>query len=49
MLFKALKRMIERENFESKEAMGEKVSIIYANDQLSKEEYEVLMALLDSK
>ena len=49
MLFKALKRMIERENYTSKEEMGEKVSIIYANDQLSKEEYEVLMTLLDER
>lgn len=49
MLYKCLKRMIQRENYESKEAMGEKISIIYANDQLTKEQYEELMAMLNAK
>ena len=48
MLFKCLKRMIERENYESKEAMAEKISILFANDQLSKEQYEALMAMLEA-
>ena len=46
MLYKCLKRMIQRENYESKEAMAEKISILYANDQLTKEQYEELMAML---
>lgn len=49
MLYKCLKRMIQRENYESKEAMAEKISILYANDQLTKEQYEELMAMLNAK
>ena len=48
MLFKCLKRMIERGNYESKEAMAEKIAILLANDQLSKEQYETLMAMLEA-
>lgn len=47
MLFKCLKRMIERGNYESKEAMAEKLSVLYAADQLTKEEYLELMAMLE--
>ena len=46
MLFKCLKRMIERGNFESKEAMAEKISILFANDQLTQNEYDELMNML---
>ena len=46
MLFKCLKRMIEKGNYESKEAMGEKISIIFANDQLTQNEYDELMNML---
>ena len=49
MLYKCLKRMIQRENYESKEAMAEKISILYANDQLTKEQYEELMAMLNAQ
>ena len=48
MLFKCLKRMIEKGNYESKEEMLEKVSILYANNQLSKEQYEDLVNLLEA-
>ena len=48
MLFKCLKRMIERGNFESKEAMAEKVSILFANNQLTQTQYEELMAMLEA-
>ena len=48
MLFKCLKRMIERGNYESKEAMAEKVSILFANDQLTQSQYEELMAMLEA-
>lgn len=46
MLFKCLKRMIQRKNYQTKESMEEKISILYANDQLTKEQYEELMAML---
>ena len=48
MLFKCLKRMIERGNFESKEAMAEKISILFANDQLTQTQYEELIAMLEA-
>lgn len=49
MLYKCLKRMIQRENYQSKEAMAEKMSILFANDQLTKEQYEELMAMLNAQ
>ena len=48
MLFKCLKRMIERGNYESKEAMAEKISILFANDQLTQSQYEELMQMLEA-
>ena len=48
MLFKCLKRMIQRGNYESKEAMAEKISILFANDQLTQSQYEELMAMLEA-
>lgn len=48
MLYKCLKRMIEKGNYESKEAMLEKISILYANNQLSKEQYEDLVNMLEA-
>ena len=48
MLYKCLKRMIEKGNYDSKEEMLEKVSILYANNQLSKEQYEDLVNLLEA-
>lgn len=48
MLYKCLKRMIEKGNYESKEAMLEKVSILYANNQLTKEQYEDLVNMLEA-
>ena len=48
MLFKCLKRMIEKGNYESKEEMLEKVSILYANNQLTKEQYEDLVNILEA-
>ena len=35
-------------NYESKEAMAEKISILFANDQLTQSQYEELMAMLDA-
>lgn len=46
MLFKCLKRRIEKGNYESKEKLAEQISLIYANEQLTNEQYNELMALL---
>ena len=46
MLYKCLVRMIQKGNYESKEAMAEKISIIFANDQLTQNEYDELMNML---
>ena len=48
MLFKCLKRMIEKGNYVSKEAMAEKISILFANDQLTQSQYEELMGMLEA-
>ena len=48
MLFKCLKRIIEKGNYESKEAIAEKISIIFANDQLTQSQYEELMQMLEA-
>ena len=47
MLYKTLKRAIERGNYSSKEEMGEKISIIYANGQLTEEQYIELIWLME--
>ena len=46
MLFKILKRCIEKGNYETKEAMEEKLSVLYAADQLTTEQYQELMKML---
>ena len=46
MLFKVLKRSIENENYISKEDMEEKLSILFANNQITKEQYQELINLL---
>ena len=43
MLYRTLKRMIERGNTEG---MVEKLDIFYAADKLTREQYEELVALL---
>ena len=48
MLFKCLVRMVQKGNYESKEAMAEKISILFANDQLTQSQYEELMAMLEA-
>ena len=47
MLFKCLKRRIEKGNYESKEQIAEQISLIYANEQITNEQYQELMAMLD--
>ena len=49
MLFKCLKRRIEKGNYESKEELAEQISLIYANQQLTAEQYAELMDMLKAK
>ena len=46
MLLKRLKRRIEKGNYESKEQLAEQISLIYANGQLTDEQYTELMSML---
>ena len=46
MLYNCLKRRIEKGNYESKKAIAEQISLIYANEQLTDEQYSELMVLL---
>ena len=48
MLFKCLKRRIEKGNYESKEKLAEQISLIYANEQLTDEQYQELMQMLEA-
>lgn len=48
MLYKCLVRMVQKGNYESKEAMAEKISILFANDQLTQSQYEELMGMLEA-
>ena len=48
MLFKILKRCKEKGNYETKEAMEEKLSVLYAADQLTTEQYQELMKMLEA-
>ena len=47
MLYKCLKRRIEKGNYESKEVLAEQISLIYANEQLTDEQYQELMGMLE--
>ena len=46
MLFKCLKRRIEKGNYESTEQIAEQISLIYANEQITDEQYQELMQML---
>ncbi|MDD6401103.1 MAG: hypothetical protein PUG10_05795 [Lachnospiraceae bacterium] len=48
MLFKCLKRRIEKCDYKSKEALAEQISLIYANEQLTDEQYSELMNMLET-
>ena len=48
MLFKCLKKMVQRGNYESKEAMADKIAILFANDQLTQAQYEELVDMLEA-
>ena len=46
MLFKVLKRAIERGNYDTKEALMEKISLLYTSGQISDEEFFELLEML---
>ena len=46
MLFKVLKRAIERGNYDTKEAILEKISLLYTSGQLTDEEFFELLEML---
>ena len=46
MLFKALKRVIERGNYDTKEALMEKISLLYTSGQLTDEQFFELLEML---
>lgn len=47
MLYSVLKRCVERENYQNKEEFKETLAIIFASGQLTKEQYEELLKLLN--
>ena len=49
MLYKCLKRRIEKGNYENKEELAEQISLIYANEQLTAEQYDELMNMLKAE
>lgn len=49
MLYRVLKRAIERKNYNTKEDIVEKINILYANNQLSTNQYEELVQLLNNE
>ena len=46
MLSKVLKRAIERGNYDTKEALMEKISLLYTSGQISDEEFFELLEML---
>ena len=46
MLFKVLQRAIERGNYDTKEALMEKISLLYTSGQLTDEEFYELLEML---
>ena len=48
MLYKTMKRCIERENYNSIEEMAERVSLIYANGQITEDQYNVLIGFFNN-
>ncbi len=48
-MYKILARMIERKNYNSIEDMENKLSILMLNEQITKEEYQNLIDLLNKQ
>ena len=46
MLFKVLQRAIERGNYDTKEALMEKISLLYTSGQITDEEFFELLEML---
>ena len=49
MLYKTIKRCIEREDYNSIEEMSERVGLLYANGQLTEDQYIELIWMLNEK
>lgn len=49
MLYKTLKRCIERDNYNSIDEMAERISLLYANGQLTEDQYIELIWMLNDK
>ena len=49
MVYKLMKRMIEKGNYDSIESMKEKIAVFNLNGTLSDEERDELFALIDKK
>lgn len=47
MLYSVLIRCIERENYSDKDEFKETLAILFASKQLTKDEYEELIQLID--
>ena len=47
MLFKVLKRAIERGNYNTKEEMSEKISILFTAGQITEEQFNELIEMLE--
>ena len=49
MLYRTIKRCIERGNYNSVEEMLERVSLIYANGQITEDQFVELIWMLNDK
>ena len=48
MLYKMSKTYDRKGNYESKEAMANKIAVLFANDQLTQAQYEELVDMLEA-
>lgn len=49
MLYKVLKRMIEKGNYDSKEELMEKMDLLLLNNQITIDQFNELVAMLEQK
>ena len=48
MLYNFIKKKKKKGNYESKEAMADKIAVLFANDQLTQVQYEELVDMLEA-
>ena len=48
MLYKCLKRMIEKGNYESKEAMADKIAILIKKEKKTQTQYKELVDMIEA-